>query len=155
MHKIDFHLIEFNSLSVRQLHDILQLRSDVFIVEQNCAYNDLDGMDPVAIHALIIQADQLCGTARILPPGTLYDLPSIGRVCTHKDHRSKQFGRLLMERTIEFCELHYKALEIKITAQQYLEKFYGSLGFQTRSEPYLWDGIWHVDMYRPANFLST
>lgn len=138
----------FQELSLRELHDILKLRQDVFIVEQACIYPDLDGLDEESIHVIGVDTDTggLLAYARILPPGLKYEEVAIGRVLTHPSARGTGLGRTLMIKCLEACRAHYPDHGVKISAQEYLEKFYLSLGFETTSAPYDDDGIMHIDM---------
>ncbi len=141
---------EFATLSIDELYDLLSLRTDVFVVEQDCAYHELDGFDKRAMHVLGYENDELLAYARVLPPGTVYDLASIGRVVVKIEARQAGFGRLLFKAALEEAQSLYPNKEIKIQAQTYLEAFYKSFGFKTISEPYPDVGIWHVDMVLPA-----
>jgi len=136
----------FDDLHPKELYDILQLRSEVFVVEQQCIYLDADGKDPASFHLLIYLDLQLVACCRMLPPGLSYEgYCSIGRVASSPTQRGKNFGRLLMEQAITFCLNTFQA-PIKISAQAYLEKFYRELGFETVSAPYLEDDIPHLAM---------
>lgn len=141
---------KFEDLNVNELYKLLKLRTDVFVVEQDCAYHELDGFDKRAMHVLGYENDELVAYARVLPPGTVYDLASIGRVVVKKEARQAGFGRLLFKAALEEAQSLYPNKEIKIQAQTYLEDFYKSFGFKTISEPYPDVGIWHVDMVLPA-----
>lgn len=139
--------IAFDSLSVRELHDVLKLRVDIFVVEQNCAYHEIDGKDPLCYHCLGINpAGEVVAAARIAPEGVIYPQVSIGRVVVRDDCRGLGIGHALMHHCMEHCKAELVAKAIKIAAQHYLEKFYESLGFKTISAIYPWDGIDHVDM---------
>ncbi len=141
----------FNELSRQELYSLLQLRAEVFIVEQCCAYQDVDGMDQRALHVSghLHNADQqptLACYARLLPPGSKYESASIGRVVTRKSVRGNGYGKILMRQSIACCREHWPGETIRISAQQYLEKFYTELGFTTESGPYHEDGILHIGM---------
>lgn len=134
----------FDELSTSDLYRILQLRSAVFVVEQNCVYQDIDGLDLSCLH--LFQSDEkgnVVAYARIIPPGRLYEEVSIGRVVNDTQSRGKGLGRELMIRSMEICRQYYPNVPIKIMAQSYLMKFYQSLGFQVVSEEFLEDGIPH------------
>lgn len=150
---IVFECKHFSALTARELYAMLALRSQVFVVEQQCVYLDPDGLDLDAHHLFgyddASRAALVCGV-RILQPGAVYDEASIGRVVTAPAHRGAGIGRQLMERAIEDCAELYPGVAIRIGAQQYLERFYAALGFVTVSEPYDEDGITHVTMLRPA-----
>jgi ElaA protein len=129
------------------LYQALRLRSAVFVVEQNCVFPDLDGLDPACEH--------LCGSgaggvllayARLLPPGLKHEESAIGRVVVDPAARGAQLGRVLMIEAIRGCRARYPGDPIRIGAQQRLERFYASLGFASFGGPYLEDGIWHIDM---------
>jgi len=130
-----------------ELHDLLKLRVDIFVVEQDCPYPEIDGKDPVCFHVLGKDSKkELVATARIAPPEIIYPETSIGRVVTRKDLRGHGLGVELMNQSIQYCKNELKAPSVKIAAQKYLEKFYSDLGFKTISDVYIWDGIEHVDM---------
>jgi ElaA protein len=139
-------------LTPDDLYAALQLRQIVFVVEQNCAYLDADGVDRVAEHLLgwqtIDGCRRLIAYARLLPPRAKYAEPSIGRVITHPDVRGSGAGRALMEEAIRRVEESGWGREIRIAAQMYLERFYEGYGFRRVTEPYTEDDIWHVDMLR-------
>jgi ElaA protein len=144
-------LKKFEELSLPELYAVLQLRSEVFVVEQNCIYNDPDGKDLLAWHLLGWQDDNLVAYTRILPPGLSYDDPAIGRVVIYPAARKKGIGRELMQQSIEACEKIFGKTSITLGAQVYLKKFYESLGFYASSNEYLEDGIPHIDMTRKAS----
>lgn len=145
-----FLWLPFDRLTPRQVHDVLQLRERVFIVEQRCAYLDADGLDPKCWHGLGTLPDgSLVATARLVPPGLAYEEPAIGRVASSPDHRRAGFGRRLMQEAIRETRRLYPGQDIRIGAQRYLERFYGSLGFVPVGEPYDEDGIPHIHMLRP------
>lgn len=139
-------LKKFTDLAPRELYAILQLRNEVFVVEQNCVYQDADGKDAEAWHLMGWDGDLLGAYTRILPPGVLYEQPSIGRVVTSPAIRRTGAGRILMEKSIEACRKLYGQTPIRIGAQLYLKKFYSSLGFVQSSDMYLEDGIEHIEM---------
>ncbi len=136
----------FTELTVAELYCILQLRSEVFVVEQNCVYLDLDGKDINSLHLCGWLHKQLVAYCRILPPGESYEQPSIGRVVTNPAHRKGGHGRQLMQRAIQKTYELYNSKQIKIGAQEYLFNFYNDLGFKQVGEPYLEDGIPHIYM---------
>lgn len=139
-------LKKFNELQNDELYAILQLRSVVFVVEQNCAYLDLDDKDQDAWHLMGWEADSLVAYTRLLPPGLAFEEASIGRVVTSPSVRRSGYGRTLMKRSIEECLLLFGKGPIKIGAQRYLENFYQSFGFEVGGSPYLEDGIPHIHM---------
>ncbi|MBE2251647.1 MAG: GNAT family N-acetyltransferase [Myxococcus sp.] len=145
-----FLWLPFDRLTPRQVHDVLQLRQRVFVVEQRCPYLDADGLDPKCWHGLGTRADgTLVATARLVPPGVVYEEPAIGRVASAPDVRRRGFGRQLMNEAVREVRRLYPGQGIRIGAQRYLEKFYGSLGFVPVGEPYLEDDIPHIHMLRP------
>jgi len=143
-----FTLKAFHELSVDELYSILQLRENVFVLEQNCVYNDIDNKDQDCFHlyASIVDSNEIIAYARLVPAKIKFDEPSIGRVISDKKHRGLGLGKALMTKAIEETKLKFDTNKIKISAQTYLFKFYSSLGFKSISEPYDEDGIEHVDM---------
>ena len=147
---LDWVWLPFDRLTGRQVHDVLQLRERVFIVEQTCAYLDADGDDPRCWHGLgsLRDTGQLVLTARIVPPGLKYAEPAIGRVVSAPEIRRTGLGRVLMLEAIAQTQRLYPGQGIRLSAQRYLETFYGSLGFEPYGEPYEEDGIPHIGMFR-------
>ena len=148
MEKIDWSLKKFEDLSALELYEILRLRSEVFVVEQNCVFLDMDDKDQFSQHLQGRIDGQLAAVVRILPPGLAYDEPSIGRVVSSPKFRRKGVGIELMKTAIEKTISLYGAVPIKIGAQRYLKKFYESFGFLQCSETYLEDDIPHIKMIR-------
>jgi ElaA protein len=146
----EFDWLPFSALSGREVHDVLQLRQRVFVVEQNCPYLDADGADPSCWQGLGRVDGVLIATARIVPPGLKYMEPAIGRVVTAPEVRRSGAGRALMISAIAQTKRLFPGQDIRIGAQRYLEKFYASLGFEIVGEPYDEDGIPHVEMLRRA-----
>jgi len=140
---------KFEELSLIELYRILQLRNQVFYVEQRCDDLDLDDKDQESLHLSLYDGDILAGYARLLPPGLSYPEMSIGRVAVAASYRRRGLGLVMMKSAIKQLELSYGKGPIKISAQRYLEGFYGSLGFNKVSEVYLEAGIEHIKMYRP------
>ena len=138
----------FQELSVQELYDILQLRTAVFVVEQNCVYQDMDGKDQVALHVMGRDEGKLVAYTRLFTPGTYYEDASIGRVITLNEARGRGFGREIMEKSIQALEAVSGKTSITIAAQSYLRKFYRELGFVETGVEYLEDGIPHVKMVR-------
>jgi ElaA protein len=139
----------FNALKTVELYALLKLRTDVFVVEQQCAYPELDDFDQLARHIFLVnESAQLVAYARVLPPGTVYTEASIGRICVVKDKRGKQYGKQVFEEALKEAERLFPSKTLKLQAQTYLEKFYQSFGFKTVSEPYPDFGIPHVDMLK-------
>ncbi len=144
----DIRIKDFTNLSNIELYDALKLRNEIFVVEQNCAYQDMDGKDELGMHVLIYDKDILCAYARIFNAGISYSTPSIGRVVVKQTHRKLKLGKLLMNQAIQACYTSFGEYKITISAQQYLEKFYTDLGFVTSSEMYLEDDIPHIKMIK-------
>lgn len=141
----------FNDLSLRELYAILQLRSEVFVVEQNCVFLDADDKDQVSYHVMVWQNELLAGYTRLVPAGVAYAEPSIGRVVTSPKMRKSGIGRTLMQFSIQTIHELYGKTTIMIGAQLYLRKFYESLGFIQCSDVYLEDGIDHIKMFLPVS----
>lgn len=140
----------FETLTVQELYPILQLRSKVFVVEQDCPYLDMDDKDQQSIHlwATAGAGGPVLAYCRLLPKGISYPECSIGRVVTDPGVRKNGSGRLLMQNAITYIEKEWQEPVIRIGAQLYLKAFYESLGFLQRSEAYLEDGIPHIEMIR-------
>ncbi len=136
----------FNSLSVDELYDVLQLRSQVFVVEQNCVYQDMDGMDKEALHLLGVFEDKIVAYTRLFRPGITFKTASIGRVVVDATYRDQKWGNELMKQSIVAIQHHFGESQITIGAQLYLKKFYENHGFVQSSEMYLEDGITHIKM---------
>ena len=148
---LTWQLSRFDDLTLRELHDIYQARLEVFVVEQKCPFQDVDGADPECWHLMGRDGDRLVAYCRLVPPGTKFAEASIGRVVTLGSARRTGVGRELMRLAIANCEKLWPGKALRIGAQRYLERFYGSFGFATASEPYDEDGIMHVEMLRPAS----
>ena len=151
MAAVEFTSKAFGALTLDELYAMLKLRAEVFVVEQQCTYLDPDGRDPGAQHLLGWSNDGprvLICAARVLAPGAIYAEASLGRVVTAPAHRGTGLARQLMVRALEECARLYPSQPIRIEAQQYVERFYGSLGFVTVSEAFEQDGILHVMMLR-------
>jgi len=142
---MEFKIKRFNELSVSELYFVLKLRSEIFVVEQNCVYLDADGKDNSALHLLGYIDDKLIAYARIFEPGIYFDNASIGRVVVDVNYRRGGNGFTLVKKAIEVSK-SLSNTPITISAQQYLEKFYQALGFVTVSEMYLEDDIPHIEM---------
>ena len=147
---VNWTIKRFDELTLDELYNILQLRNEVFIVEQNCVYNDTDGKDRSAWHLMAVEDNILIAYTRILPPGVSYSDPAIGRVVTSSSKRRSGLGRELMKRSIETCEKFFGKISITLSAQVYLQSFYESFGFIVIGEEYLDDGILHVEMSRKS-----
>ncbi len=150
MSTLQWRCLNFSQLTLDQLYALLRLRAEVFVVEQDCPYQDLDGNDQLGLHVLGLKGDILVAYTRLLPPGLKYDGCSIGRVVTSPQLRRDGLGKQLMQFSIDSCQQHWPEQEITISAQQYLENFYQGFGFLTESDPYQEDGIPHIRMRLPA-----
>lgn len=150
MKNISISCKPFKALSLEELYAIMVLRQEVFVVEQDCPYLDADGKDQLGYHFMIWdKAGELVAYDRILPKGVSYDhYPSIGRILTSEKARGTGIGKLLMTKSIEKTEQLYGKIPIKISAQSYLERFYGYFNFKSTGEEYLEDGIPHMAMIR-------
>ncbi|SRR6056297_2920021 len=138
----------FNELTNRELYDMLQLRAEIFVVEQTCIYNDLDGLDKEATH-IIVKNDgknEIIAASRLLKPGTRFPDFSIGRVVVKQNMRGTGLGIRMMDEAKKFMMEQWNAKIIKVSAQKYLQKFYENLGFSVKTEEYIEDGIPHVGM---------
>ncbi|WP_086982083.1 GNAT family N-acetyltransferase [Vibrio aphrogenes] len=143
----------FEQLSTLELYQVLQLRVNVFVVEQTCPYPELDGKDylPGVYHLLGYQDGELIACTRLLAAGISYDTVSIGRVAAHPSIRGQGLGHQLMQVSIEQCQQLWGEVDITIGAQAHLEKYYRQHGFKSISEEYLEDDIPHIDMIRHAS----
>jgi len=148
--KLDFKWSRIENFSALELFTIIKARESVFVVEQQCPYQETDDMDLYSWHLAASINNQLAAYVRVVDPGIKYKQPSIGRVMTISEFRNLKIGRSLMNEAIRFTEEQYPQMGIKIGAQVYLQKFYESLGFEAVSEPYDEDGIPHIDMMKPA-----
>jgi ElaA protein len=137
---------KFDELTAKELYAIMQLRNEVFVVEQNCVYQDADGKDPQSYHLAGWEGETLVAYTRIIPPGVSYEQASIGRVVTSPGYRRTGAGRELMKESIHRTISQFGRSGIKIGAQLYLIKFYQSLGFIKSGNEYLEDGIPHIEM---------
>jgi ElaA protein len=144
--QIQWILKKFDELTPHQLYAILQLRNEVFVVEQNCVFQDADGKDPACYHFMGFVENKLAAYTRLVPPGVIYTEISIGRVVTSPVVRGSGAGRELMTKSIDACYSLFGEGPIKIGAQLYLKTFYESLGFRQISDVYLEDGIEHIYM---------
>ena len=143
---MNFITKSFSELNTTELYAILQLRSEVFVVEQDCVYQDLDFKDQKSLHVFGAVNNQIIAYTRIFKPGDYFENASIGRVVVSKEERTSGYGVDLMEASIKAVEDNFKTKEITISAQVYLTKFYNSLGFKQVGDDYLEDGIPHIRM---------
>ncbi len=142
-------LKKFNELTLDELHDILKLRIDIFVVEQNCPYSEVDGKDKNAFHLLGSDStNKIIAYTRIFKPGDYYNYAAIGRVVVHQDHRNRKLGHTLIEQSIIKIHELFGDVPIKIGAQTYLKKFYEHHGFKQIGEGYIEDGIPHIYMIK-------
>jgi ElaA protein len=150
-HMINWSFKKFDNLTPNELYSVLQLRNEVFVVEQNCVFQDADNKDQDSHHLMGWDNEMLVAYARIVPPGIAYDsFPSIGRVVTSPKLRRSGLGKILMQQSIEHLQKLLGESSIKLGAQLYLKNFYESFGFVQSSEVYMEDGIPHIEMVRPA-----
>lgn len=136
----------YKELNTDELHDIIALRIMVFVVEQDCPYQELDGKDKDAYHLIVTEDEQIVGTVRILKSGVSYKEVAIGRVVSHPNYRDRKLGYLMMEQAIRFVQKELKEKDIRLSAQTHLVKFYESTGFKSTGKEYLEDGIPHTEM---------
>lgn len=144
--EIKWKIKPFNALSLAELYEVLELRSLVFVVEQNCVYQDIDHKDQKAVHLLGEFEGKLVAYARLFDAGIYFENASIGRVIVHPEARAKKYGHELMRVAIEQIKNLFNKENITISAQLYLQKFYESHGFMPTSEVYLEDDIPHIEM---------
>lgn len=154
--QLNYKYQRFTDFSLDELYAVLKLRSEVFVVEQDCVFLDPDGLDQACHHLSGYSPEgELAAYTRIVKPGDHFEEVSIGRVVTGEQFRGLGLGKAVMWESIKEIEREFGAVPIRIAAQQYLEKFYQELGFETVGEPYLWDGIDHIDMVRAAPEAKT
>lgn len=146
----EWRVQRFDELDSSALYALLAARVEVFVVEQTCPYQELDGRDAGALHLSGWDGERLLAYARLVPPGDRFRTPSIGRVLTTAAVRRRGLGRPLMVRAIEEVQRRWPDTAIRVSAQQHLQAFYGSLGFEAESGVYDEDGIPHIDMVLPA-----
>lgn len=138
----------FSELSTEEIYNILKLRSEVFVVEQNCVYQDIDEKDQKATHLFIEKNNEIIAYTRIFKKGDYYEEnPSIGRVVVSKKERGKNLGKEIMLNSIEFIKKELEGRKIELSAQKYLDKFYTDIDFYSEGEDYLEDGIPHQRMF--------
>lgn len=138
----------FEKLTTQELYSVLQLRSEIFVVEQNCVYQDMDNKDQKALHVLGLKNGNIVAYTRIFKPGDYFEFASIGRVIVSQKERKHNYGNDIMNASIKAVEDYFNETNIKIGAQCYLKKFYNNLGFKEVGEEYLEDGIPHIHMVR-------
>jgi len=145
---LDISIKTFEQLSLEELYFILQLRSEVFVVEQDCVYQDIDAKDQYALHIIGKKDTKIIAYTRVFKGGDYFKEASIGRVVVSLKDRHLNYGQQIMEASIVAIKNNYDTSEIKISAQKYLENFYNNLGFKTIGDPYLEDGIPHIAMLK-------
>lgn len=138
----------FEELDLTELYKMLRLRSEVFVVEQNCVYQDIDGKDEKALHILGFEDGELVAYTRCFKPGDYFDHASIGRVIVKENYRKSGYGHQIMKASVKEIEERYQTSAIKLSAQQYLTRFYEDHGFKQTGEGYLEDGIPHIAMIK-------
>jgi len=139
-------VFKYQDLGQERLYEILKLRLEVFVVEQKCAYQDLDNKDEKALHLVGEENNKIIAYTRIFRKGDFFKNSSIGRVLVKKEYRNRDYGRIIMRRSIEKLKEDPKEEKIELSAQKYLLKFYSELGFEKKGEEYLEDNIPHVKM---------
>jgi len=145
---LEISIKNFEELTTEQLYDLLQLRSEVFVVEQDCVYQDIDGKDQKALHILGYKNKSLVAYTRVFKPNDYFTEASIGRVLVKQNERQYKYGYDIMKASLDAIKMHYNETKIKISAQTYLKRFYNNLDFIESGEEYLEDGIPHIAMLR-------
>jgi len=145
---LQINIKKFVELTTEELYGLLQLRSEVFVVEQDCVYQDIDYKDQKALHVIGIKNDKIVAYTRVFKPGDYFKYASIGRVVVAENERNFKYGYDIMKASIKAISTHYNESTIKISAQTYLTKFYNNLGFKQIGEEYLEDGIPHIAMIK-------
>ena len=145
--KFEHQVKSFQELSLEEFHDIIALRIQIFIIEQNCPYQEVDGKDKLAHHLFFKnEMDEIIAVTRILPQGISYEEVAIGRVVVHEDYRGTGLGNQLMADSMNFVKDKYGEVPVRLSAQKHLENYYGNHGFKSTGKEYLEDGIPHVEM---------
>ncbi|MBL1233337.1 MAG: GNAT family N-acetyltransferase [Flavobacteriales bacterium] len=148
MEKINWKIATFYELNNDELFDVFALRTAIFVVEQDCPYQEVDETDKIAFHVLGIINKELVAVARIVPPSQPNNEVKIGRIAVKKAFRRQKIAGKMMEECFRFIEQHWKKLPVAISAQQYLIEFYTNYNFKVEGEGYLEDGIPHMRMVR-------
>lgn len=148
--KLNWSVKKFTEFNVHELYEVLRLRSEVFVVEQNCVFPDMDNKDQFCEHLSGCREEVLYAYARIVPPGISYEFASIGRIVVSQAGRGEKLGKELLHMAIGRIESVYGQVPIRIGAQLYLKAFYESFGFLQTSDVYLEDGINHIEMTRKS-----
>ena len=141
-------LKHFHELTIQELYNILQLRSEVFVVEQNCIYQDIDGKDQKAVHIFIKENKDVLAYSRVFNEGEYFENPSIGRVVVKKEKRGTELGKKIMVEGAKYIKETFTNKKIEISAQKYLKGFYEDLGYEFTGNEYLEDGIPHIRMIK-------
>ena len=145
--KFEHQVKSFQELSLEEFHDIVALRIQIFIIEQNCPYQEVDGKDKFAHHLFFKnEMDEIIAVTRILPQGISYEEVAIGRVVVHEEYRGTGLGNQLMADSMNFVRDKYGDVPVRLSAQKHLENYYGNHGFKSTGKEYLEDGIPHVEM---------
>lgn len=148
MSNIIWKIKSFEEITTSELYEIIKARVDVFVVEQNCPYPDLDGYDRQALHLWAEQESSVLAYCRIFNKGIKYPETSIGRVLTTEKARGKSLGKQLIQYAVETIENRFHTTEVRISAQDYLLRFYSGFGFEDTGKKYLEDNIPHTEMFR-------
>nr|WP_321233937.1 GNAT family N-acetyltransferase [uncultured Psychroserpens sp.] len=143
---LDIKVKTFQEFTTQELYNVLQLRSEVFVVEQDCVYQDIDGKDQKALHVIGYKNNEVVAYTRVFQPGDYFEYASIGRVVVSEKERQYKYGYDIMKASIEAIHSRYNTTQIKISAQTYLKRFYNNLEFFEVGEEYLEDGIPHIGM---------
>ena len=145
--KFEHQVKSFQELSLEEFHDIIALRIQIFIIEQNCPYQEVDGKDKLAHHLFFKnEMDEIIAVTRILPQGISFEEVAIGRVVVHEEYRGTGLGNQLMADSMNFVRDKYGEVPVRLSAQKHLENYYGNHGFKSTGKEYLEDGIPHVEM---------
>ncbi len=148
MNQLVWHFKNFDQLTPAELYEILRLRNEVFVVEQNCIYNECDGKDYKCLQLWCTLDGQIVGSCRIVPPGVSYDEPSFGRIVSKPGFRDLKLGHQMMDFILQIIKNYYHTERVRISAQVYLRKFYEKYGFRQTSDEYLEDTLPHMEMLR-------
>lgn len=148
---MDIEIKTFKELDTSTLYDILQLRSSVFVVEQDCVYQDIDGKDRQALHIILKKQGKIVAYTRCFAPGVYFKEASIGRVVVIKKERKNNYGHQIIKISLQAILTNYNTQDIKLSAQKYLKEFYENHGFYKTGKGYLEDGIPHILMSNKIN----
>ena len=148
MKNVVWKIKSFDELNTKELYEILKIRQEVFVVEQTCYYLDADGSDEKAIHIWGNFEGEIVAYCRIFQPNIKYEEASIGRVLTNPDFRGKNLGKILMKIALQTIHIRFQTEQVRISAQDYLLKFYSELGFVDTGKKYLEDDIPHTEMIK-------